>query len=89
MGFRTTDSRLPVAPVHDAELPVAPVHDAELPVAPIHVYELPVAPVHEYELPVAPVYDGVAPSPVEKTPEVKAAEAEHLAAVAEVIYITI
>merc|ERR1711997_384506 len=73
LGFRTTDSRLPVAPVHDAELPVAPVHDAELPVAPIHVYELPVA----------PVYDGVAPSPVEKTPEVKAAEAEHLAAVAE------
>merc|ERR1712050_703140 len=73
LGFRTTDSRLPVAPVHDAELPVAPVH----------VYELPVAPVHEYELPVAPVYDGVAPSPVEKTPEVKAAEAEHLAAVAE------
>merc|ERR1712018_142554 len=63
LGFRTTDSRLPVAPVHDAELPVAPVH--------------------EYELPVAPVYDGVAPSPVEKTPEVKAAEAEHLAAVAE------
>merc|ERR1712038_466759 len=63
LGFRTTDSRLPVAPVHDAELPVAPVHDAELPVA--------------------PVYDGVAPSPVEKTPEVKAAEAEHLAAVAE------
>merc|ERR1712156_1177004 len=63
LGFRTTDSRLPVAP--------------------IHVYELPVAPVHEYELPVAPVYDGVAPSPVEKTPEVKAAEAEHLAAVAE------
>merc|ERR1712038_1513026 len=53
LGFRTTDSRLPVAPVH------------------------------EYELPVAPVYDGVAPSPVEKTPEVKAAEAEHLAAVAE------
>merc|ERR1712156_404047 len=63
LGFRTVDSRLPVAPVHDAELPVAPVHEAELPVA--------------------PVYDGVAPSPVEKTPEVKAAEAEHLAAVAE------
>merc|ERR1712142_1351567 len=53
LGFRTVDSRLPVAPVHDDELPVAPV------------------------------YDGVAPSPVEKTPEVKAAEAEHLAAVAE------
>merc|ERR1712142_933156 len=73
LGFRVVDSRLPVAPVHDAELPVAPVHDAELPVAP----------VHEYTLPVAPVYDGVAPAPVEKTPEVAAAEAEHLAAVAE------
>merc|ERR1712149_68790 len=83
LGFRVVDSRLPVAPVHDAELPVAPVHDAELPVAPVHEYTLPVAPVHEYTLPVAPVYDGVAPSPVEKTPEVKAAEAEHLAAVAE------
>merc|ERR1712088_126801 len=73
LGFRVVDSRLPVAPVHNAELPVAPVHDAELPVAP----------VHEYTLPVAPVYDGVAPAPVEKTPEVAAAEAEHLAAVAE------
>merc|ERR1711978_416097 len=83
LGFRTVDSRLPVAPVHDAELPVAPVHDAELPVAPVHEYTLPVAPVHEYPLPVAPVYDGVAPAPVEKTPEVAAAEAEHLAAVAE------
>jgi hypothetical protein len=30
--------------------------------------------------PVAPVYDGVAPSPVEVTPEVAAATAEHLAA---------
>merc|ERR1711990_439196 len=73
LGFRVVDSRLPVAPVHDAELPVAPVHE----------YSLPVAPVHEYTLPVAPVYDGVAPAPVEKTPEVAAAEAEHLAAVAE------
>jgi len=73
-GFRTEDSRLPVAPVHNAELPVAPVHE----------YELPVAPVHEYTLPVAPVFDGVAPIAPEKTPEVVAAEAEHLAAVAEV-----
>merc|ERR1712217_429952 len=73
LGFRVVDSRLPVAPIHDAELPVAPVHDAELPVAP----------VHEYTLPVAPVHDGVAPAPVEKTPEVAAADAEHLAAVAE------
>merc|ERR1711981_1202773 len=59
--------------VVDSRLPVAPVHNAELPVAPVHEYELPVAPVHVYELPVAP----------EKTPEVIAAEAEHLAAVAE------
>merc|ERR1711981_641041 len=84
LGFRVQDSRLPVAPVHDAELPVAPVHDAELPVAPVHEYTLPVAPVHEYTLPVAPVYDGVAPESVEETPEVAAARAEHLAAVAEV-----
>merc|ERR1739844_799410 len=81
LGFRTEDSRLPV---HVAELPVAPVHEYELPVAPVHEYELPVAPVHEYTLPVAPVYDGVAPTPVEDTPEVAAARAEHLAAVAEV-----
>merc|ERR1739848_283216 len=84
LGFRVQDSRLPVAPVHNAELPVAPVHDAELPVAPVHEYTLPVAPVHEYTLPVAPVYDGVAPASVEVTPEVAAATAEHLAAVAEV-----
>merc|ERR1711990_71158 len=84
LGFRVVDSRLPVAPVHDAELPVAPVHDAELPVAPVHEYTLPVAPVHEYTLPVAPVYDGVAPESVEETPEVAAARAQHLAAVAEV-----
>jgi len=73
LGFQVADSRLPVAPVHDAELPVAPVHE----------YTLPVAPVHEYTLPVAPVFDGVAPTAPEKTPEVIAAEAEHLAAVAE------
>jgi len=84
LGFRVTDSRLPVAPVHDAELPVAPVHEYTLPVAPVHDAELPVAPVHEYTLPVAPVYDGVAPKSVEVTPEVAAATAEHLAAVAEV-----
>merc|ERR1711992_435752 len=59
------------------------VVDSRLPVAPVHDSALPVAPVHEYTLPVAPVYDGVAPAPVEKTPEVAAAEAEHLAAVAE------
>merc|ERR1711874_925439 len=60
------------------------VVDSRLPVAPVHNAELPVAPVHVYELPVAPVYDGVAPASVEVTPEVAAATAEHLAAVAEV-----
>jgi len=84
LGFRVQDSRLPVAPVHNADLPVAPVHEYTLPVAPVHDAELPVAPVHEYTLPVAPVYDGVAPKSVEVTPEVAAATAEHLAAVAEV-----
>merc|ERR1712110_435909 len=39
--------------------------------------------VADSRLPVAPVYDGVAPTAPEKTPEVIAAEAEHLAAVAE------
>merc|ERR1712223_269699 len=37
------------------------------------------APVHEYTLPVAPVFDGKAPEPVQDTPEVAAAKAEHLA----------
>merc|ERR1712193_446666 len=41
---------------------------------------LPVAPTFDGVAPVAPVYNGVAPAPVEKTPEVIAAEAEHLAA---------
>merc|ERR1739844_799519 len=41
---------------------------------------LPVAPTYDGVAPVAPVFDGVAPAPVEKTPEVIAAEAEHLAA---------
>merc|ERR1712001_754387 len=55
------------------------VQATNLPVAP--VAEL-AQPVHEYELPVAPVFDGVAPAPVEDTPEVAAAKAEHLALVA-------
>merc|ERR1711981_573231 len=84
LGFRVQDSRLPVAPVHDAELPVAPTHEYELPVAPVHEYTLPVAPVYDGVAPTAPVFDGVAPTPVEDTPEVAAAKAEHLAAVAEV-----
>merc|ERR1712122_253529 len=71
LGFRVADSRLPV---HNPELPVAPVHDAELPVAP----------VHEYDLPVAPVYDGVAPEPVQDTPEVAAAKADFAAKFEEV-----
>merc|ERR1711944_101393 len=32
LGFRTADSRLPVAPVHNAELPVAPVYTGVPPV---------------------------------------------------------
>merc|ERR1711997_813543 len=59
------------------------VQATNLPVAPAAPeVALPVAPVHEYELPVAPVYDGVAPLPVEDTPEVAAAKAEHLALLA-------
>lgn len=41
-------------------------------------------PVHVAELPVAPVYDGVAPEPVEDTPEVAAAKAEFAATFEEV-----
>merc|ERR1711971_916292 len=48
----------------------------------VQATNLPVAPVHEYELPVAPVYTGVAPAPVEDTPEVAAAKAAHLALLA-------
>merc|ERR1712036_79743 len=56
------------------------VQATNLPVAPVvGDVALPVAPVHEYELPVAPVYEGVAPEPVQDTPEVAAAKAEHLA----------
>merc|ERR1712018_1131386 len=80
LGFRVQATNLPVAPV--AEL-AQPVREYELPVAPVFEGVQAPAPVHEYTLPVAPVYDGVAPAPVEKTPEVAAAEAEHLAAVAE------
>jgi len=56
------------------------VADSRLPVAPVYDGVAPVAPVYDGVAPVAPVYDGVAPAPVEKTPEVIAAEAEHLAA---------
>merc|ERR1712241_632536 len=56
------------------------VQTANLPVAPAAPeVELPVAPVHEYTLPVAPVFDGVAPEPVQDTPEVAEAKAAHLA----------
>merc|ERR1712141_904147 len=79
LGFRVQATNLPVAPV--AEL-AQPVHEYILPIAPVFEGVQAPAPVHEYVLPVAPVYDGVAPAPVEKTPEVLAAEAEHLALVA-------
>merc|ERR1712209_262881 len=60
-GFRTVDSRLPVAPEFNPEPLVAPVFNPE----PL----------------VAPVFDGVAPEPVQDTPEVAEARAAHLAAV--------
>jgi len=56
------------------------VADSRLPVAPVYDGVAPVSPVYDGVAPVAPVFDGVAPAPVEKTPEVIAAEAEHLAA---------
>merc|ERR1719228_735257 len=65
-GFRTADSRLPVAPVYDG---VAPTFNPE----PL------VAPTFNPEPLVAPVFTGVAPKPVEDTPEVAEAKAAHLA----------
>lgn len=56
------------------------VESNALPVAPV---DTGVAPVYAGVAPVAPVYTGVAPEPVDFTPEVKAATAEHLAAVEE------
>jgi len=83
LGFRVQATNLPVAPAApEVELPVAPVHEYELPVAPVFEGKQAPAPVHEYTLPVAPVYTGVAPEPVEDTPEVAAAKAEHLALLA-------
>merc|ERR1711863_151644 len=68
LGFRVADSRLPVAPVYDG---VAPTFNPE----PL------VAPTFNPEPLVAPVFDGVAPEPVQDTPEVAASKAAHLAAV--------
>ena len=68
LGFRVADSRLPVAPVYDG---VAPTFNPE----PL------VAPTFNPEPLVAPVFDGVAPEPVQDTPEVMEARAAHLAAV--------
>merc|ERR1711872_254258 len=47
---------------------------------PVFNPDLPVAPTFNPELPVAPVYTGVAPEPVEDTPEVAEAKAAHAAA---------
>merc|ERR1712066_288570 len=69
LGFRVADSRLPVAPVYDG---VAPTFNPE----PL------VAPTFNPEPLVAPVYTGVAPEPVQDTPEVAEAKAAHLALVA-------
>merc|ERR1712106_549469 len=68
-GFRVADSRLPVAPVYTG---VAPTFNPE----PL------VAPTFNPEPLVAPVYTGVAPEPVQVTPEVSEATAAHLALVA-------
>merc|ERR1719178_277381 len=68
LGFRVADSRLPVAPVYDG---VAPTFNPE----PL------VAPTFNPEPLVAPVFTGVAPEPVQDTPEVVEARAAHLAAV--------
>ena len=57
------------------------VADSRLPVAPEFNPEPLVAPVFNPEPLVAPVFDGVAPEPVQDTPEVAEARAAHLAAV--------
>merc|ERR1712203_956044 len=56
------------------------VADSRLPVGPTYNGVAPVAPVYDGVSPVAPVYEGVPPAPVQNTPEVVAARAEHLAA---------
>lgn len=56
------------------------VADSRLPVGPTYDGVAPVAPVYDGVSPVAPVYEGVPPAPVQDTPEVVAARAEHLAA---------
>merc|ERR1711963_391898 len=71
-GFHVADSRLPVAPTFNPEPLAAPTFNPE----PL------VAPTFNPELPVAPVYTGVAPEPVQDTPEVAEAKAAHLALVA-------
>merc|ERR1740128_957001 len=67
LGFRVEDSRLPVAPVYDG---VAPTFNPEALVAPVFNPEPLVAPTFNPEPLVAPVYTGVAPEPVQDTPEV-------------------
>merc|ERR1712227_138790 len=54
------------------------VADSRLPVAPTFNPEPLVAPTFNPEPLVAPVYDGVAPEPVQDTPEVAEAKAAHL-----------
>merc|ERR1712020_820639 len=72
LSFRVAATNLPVAPaVPEVEPLVAPTFNPE----PL------VAPVFNPEPLVAPVYSGVAPEPVQDTPEVAEARAAHLAAV--------
>merc|ERR1711992_248568 len=65
-GFRVAGTNLPVGPAAQAAPEVAPL----------------VAPTFNPEPLVAPVFTGVAPEPVQDTPEVAAAKAEHLALLA-------
>ena len=65
-GFRVAGTNLPVGPAALAAPEVAPL----------------VAPTFNPEPLVAPVFTGVAPEPVQDTPEVAAAKAEHLALLA-------
>ena len=62
-GFRVAGTNLPVGPAAPAAPEVTPL----------------VAPTFNPEPLVAPVFTGVAPEPVQDTPEVAAAKAEHLA----------
>merc|ERR1719219_2827823 len=72
-GFRVAGTNLPVGPAAIAAPEVAPLE------APTFNPEPLVAPTFNPEPLVAPVFTGVAPEPVQDTPEVAEAKAAHLA----------